>query len=174
MLNKHPEAQLLRTLGDPPVDIRYGTQQYIQCSAVTPEPDQTLPIFTNPGVPIAVRTYYEHRYFSLLQSRAPDRRSLLSAIAVLSTCSPVHVRSSRSKEMASRKHGSRRYSSPRKNRSPPCFGAQKSSTSMPKSSRPSRTLFMILRRRQRSWLPLTPDTQSLRRHPTIRQQILCR
>lgn len=61
MLNKHPGAQLLKTMGDPPVDIRFGNDQYIQCTAVTPEPNRTLPIFTSPDVPLAVRTYYEHR-----------------------------------------------------------------------------------------------------------------
>jgi hypothetical protein len=60
MLGKHTGAQLLRTLGDPPVDIRFGNDQYIQCSTVTPEPNRDLPIFTNPDVPGAVRTYYEH------------------------------------------------------------------------------------------------------------------
>ena len=60
MLTKHAGAQLLRTLGDPPVDIRFGNDQYIQCSAVTPEPNRDLPIFTNPDTPGAVRTYYEH------------------------------------------------------------------------------------------------------------------
>ncbi|KAF5386256.1 hypothetical protein D9615_002431 [Tricholomella constricta] len=40
MLNKHTGAQLLKTLGDPPVDIRFGNEQYIQCTAVTPEPDR--------------------------------------------------------------------------------------------------------------------------------------
>jgi dedicator of cytokinesis protein 3 len=62
MLNKHPGAQLLRAVGDPPIDIRYGDEQYIQCTAVVPEPDRTLPMFTNPDVPRTVRTYYEHRY----------------------------------------------------------------------------------------------------------------
>ncbi|THH08148.1 hypothetical protein EW145_g2899 [Phellinidium pouzarii] len=66
MLNKHPGSQLLRTMGDPPVDIRFGTDQYIQCTAVDPEPDRSLPIFNNPDVPSAVRMYYEHRrVFSL-------------------------------------------------------------------------------------------------------------
>jgi dedicator of cytokinesis protein 3 len=60
MLGKHAGAQLLRSLGDPPVDIRFGSDQYIQCSAVNPEPNRDLPIFTNPDVPGAVRTYYEH------------------------------------------------------------------------------------------------------------------
>lgn len=62
MLNKHPGSQLLRTMGDPPVDIRFGNDQYIQCTAVQPEPDRTLPIFNNPDVPTAVRMHYEHRY----------------------------------------------------------------------------------------------------------------
>lgn len=62
MLNKHPGSQLLKTMGDPPVDVRFGTDQYIQCTAVIPEPNRALPIFTNPDVPTAVKTYYEHRY----------------------------------------------------------------------------------------------------------------
>jgi len=62
MLNKHPRAQLLKITGDPPVDIRYGNDEYIQCTPVTPEPDRTLSVFTNPDVPLAVRTYYEHRF----------------------------------------------------------------------------------------------------------------
>lgn len=60
MLNKHSGAQLLKIIGDPPVDIRFGTDQYIQCTAVIPEPDRSLPIFANPDVPTAVRVYYEH------------------------------------------------------------------------------------------------------------------
>jgi hypothetical protein len=62
MLGKHSGAQLLRTLGDPPVDIRFGNDQYIQCSAVIPEPNRDIPVFTNPDVPAAVRTYYDHWY----------------------------------------------------------------------------------------------------------------
>ena len=61
MLNKHPGAQLLRTPGEPPVDIRFGTDHYIQCTSVVPEPDHSLPIFSNLDVPLTVRTYYEHR-----------------------------------------------------------------------------------------------------------------
>ncbi|EGN99543.1 hypothetical protein SERLA73DRAFT_106135 [Serpula lacrymans var. lacrymans S7.3] len=60
MLNKHPGAQLLKTMGDPPVDIRFGNTQYIQCTAVAPEPNRLSPIFTSPDVPLAVRNYYEH------------------------------------------------------------------------------------------------------------------
>jgi dedicator of cytokinesis protein 3 len=61
MLNKHPHAQLLKILGDPPPDIRFGTNQYIQCTAVSPEPDRSLPVFADVDVPLSVRTYYEHR-----------------------------------------------------------------------------------------------------------------
>jgi len=61
MLNKHPGAQLLKAAGEPPVDIRFGEDQYIQCTAVTPEPDRDQLVFNNPDVPLAVRTYYEHR-----------------------------------------------------------------------------------------------------------------
>ncbi|KAI0717219.1 cytoplasmic protein [Cerioporus squamosus] len=60
MLNKHPGAQLLKTMGDPPVDIRFGNDQFIQCTAVTPEPRRELAIFNNPDVPPQVRAYYEH------------------------------------------------------------------------------------------------------------------
>ncbi|KAI0940660.1 hypothetical protein AcW1_003797 [Taiwanofungus camphoratus] len=60
MLNKHPGVQLLKTTGDIPVDIRFGNDQYIQCTAVTPEPDRDSLIFTNPDVPPQIRTYYEH------------------------------------------------------------------------------------------------------------------
>lgn len=61
MLNKHPGSQLLKTSGDPPVDVRFGTNQYMQVTAVSPEPNRSLPIFTCPDVPPAIRGYYEHR-----------------------------------------------------------------------------------------------------------------
>ncbi|KAG6878530.1 hypothetical protein C0993_004428 [Termitomyces sp. T159_Od127] len=60
MLNKHTGAQLFKAPNEPPVDIRFGNEQWIQCTAVTPEPDRTRAIFTSPDVPLAVRTYYEH------------------------------------------------------------------------------------------------------------------
>jgi dedicator of cytokinesis protein 3 len=61
MLNKHPGAQLLKHTGDPPVDIRFGTDQYIQVTAISPEPNRSLPIFSSPDVHLAIRNYYEHR-----------------------------------------------------------------------------------------------------------------
>jgi len=75
MLNKHPGAQLLKTAGEPPVDIRYGNEQYIQCTAVTPEPDRNLSVFTNPDVPLAVRTYYEHSAINIFSSSRQIRKA---------------------------------------------------------------------------------------------------
>ncbi|KAH9858640.1 cytoplasmic protein [Lenzites betulinus] len=71
MLNKHPGAQLLKTMGDPPVDIRFGNDQYIQCTAVTTEPRRDIPIFTNPDVPPQVRAYYEHSDINLFSYSRP-------------------------------------------------------------------------------------------------------
>lgn len=48
-------------MGDPGVDIRFGNDQHIQITAVSPEPNRDLPIFTSPDVPVAIRNYYEHR-----------------------------------------------------------------------------------------------------------------
>ncbi|KAH7923945.1 hypothetical protein BV22DRAFT_1035772 [Leucogyrophana mollusca] len=68
MLNKHPGTQLLKTYGEPPIDIRFGHDQYIHCTAVSPEPDRSLPIFTSPDVPLAIRNYYEHSAVNLFSS----------------------------------------------------------------------------------------------------------
>jgi dedicator of cytokinesis protein 3 len=61
MLNKHSGAQLIKGAGDPPPDIRFGSDQYIQCVQVAPEPDRELPVFTNPNVSPQVKAYYEHK-----------------------------------------------------------------------------------------------------------------
>ncbi|KAL1743069.1 hypothetical protein HDZ31DRAFT_41774 [Schizophyllum fasciatum] len=76
MANKHPGARVLKTMGDPPVDIRFGSELYIQCSAVTPEPDRTSPLFTNPEVPAAVRAYYEHCDINFFSSTRQVRRTM--------------------------------------------------------------------------------------------------
>ncbi|KIO32188.1 hypothetical protein M407DRAFT_67006 [Tulasnella calospora MUT 4182] len=69
MLNKHPEARLLKSAGEPSDEIRSSPYQYIQCMSVTPEPDRTLSIFTNPDVPESVRKYYEHSAINLFSSK---------------------------------------------------------------------------------------------------------
>ncbi|THH28531.1 hypothetical protein EUX98_g5658 [Antrodiella citrinella] len=71
MLNKHPGAQLLKAIGDPPVDIRFGSDQYIQCTAVTPEPNRELAIFTNPDAPPQIRSYYEHSAINVFSYSRP-------------------------------------------------------------------------------------------------------
>ncbi|KAG9316449.1 putative cytoplasmic protein [Chiua virens] len=71
MLNKHPGAQLLKTPGDPPVDVRFGTDQYIQVISVSPEPNRTLAIFTCPDVPPTIRSYYEHSSVHIFSSSRP-------------------------------------------------------------------------------------------------------
>ncbi|KIM29799.1 hypothetical protein M408DRAFT_328621 [Serendipita vermifera MAFF 305830] len=68
MISKHAGAQLLKSSIEPSAEIRFGTALYIQCTQVTPEPDRTLPIFTNPDVPQAVRSYYEHSAINLFSS----------------------------------------------------------------------------------------------------------
>ncbi|KII92851.1 hypothetical protein PLICRDRAFT_696130 [Plicaturopsis crispa FD-325 SS-3] len=74
MLNKHTGAQLLKTSGDPPPDIRFGNDQYIQCTAVTPEPNRNLPLFANPDVPLPVKAYYEHSAINLFSCTRPIAR----------------------------------------------------------------------------------------------------
>ncbi|KAE9401567.1 cytoplasmic protein [Gymnopus androsaceus JB14] len=74
MLNKHSGAQLLKIVGDPPVDIRFGNEQFIQCTSVIPEPNRDAPVFANPDVPVAVRTYYEHSAINLFSTSRPVKR----------------------------------------------------------------------------------------------------
>lgn len=89
MLSKHPGSQLLKTLGDPPVDIRFGTDHYIQVTAVSPEPNRTLPIFTCPDVPPAVRSYYEHRQVAYTPIGDPVLSSPDSSVIVFSSTRPI-------------------------------------------------------------------------------------
>lgn len=71
MISKYPGAQLIKTASEPSDEIRFGTALYIQCTQVTPEPDRSLPIFTNPDVPAAVRTYYEHSAINVFSCTRP-------------------------------------------------------------------------------------------------------
>jgi dedicator of cytokinesis protein 3 len=61
MLNKHPGARLLKGAGDPPPDIRFGNDQYIQCVTVLPEPNRDHPVFGSVDVPCQVKAYFEHK-----------------------------------------------------------------------------------------------------------------
>ncbi|RHZ66608.1 hypothetical protein Glove_306g74 [Diversispora epigaea] len=59
MQNKHPQAQLLKSNNPPTDDILYGDGQFLQVTAVNPEPDRNNPVFKG-DVPNIIRSYYEH------------------------------------------------------------------------------------------------------------------
>lgn len=77
MLNKHPGAQLLKTSMIPGDEVQYGDGQYLQITGVTPDLDQQSPIFTNPDVPQAVRSYYEHNDTNLFSFKRPVNKDLV-------------------------------------------------------------------------------------------------
>jgi dedicator of cytokinesis protein 3 len=60
MQNKHPGATLLKTSAAPSEEIQFSDGQFLQITSVSPEPDKTTAIFTNPNVPKAVRAYYQN------------------------------------------------------------------------------------------------------------------
>jgi dedicator of cytokinesis protein 3 len=74
LLNKHPNAQLLRTNTLPTEEIQFADAQYIQITSVVAEPDRTSPIFTNPEVPVAIRSYYEHNATNTFSFTRPVRK----------------------------------------------------------------------------------------------------
>ena len=51
MQNKHPKATLLKINTFPDEGIQFSEAQYLQITAVAPEPDKSALIFTNPDVP---------------------------------------------------------------------------------------------------------------------------
>lgn len=57
---KHPRATLIKSAAVPDDEVRLSEGQFLQVTAVQPEPDRTKKIFTNPEVPPTVRAYYEH------------------------------------------------------------------------------------------------------------------
>ncbi|SCZ89055.1 BZ3500_MvSof-1268-A1-R1_Chr1-1g00923 [Microbotryum saponariae] len=59
MLNKHPNATLLKSSMIPPDDVQYSDGQLLQITAATPEPDATTPMLTNPDVPPSIKAYYQ-------------------------------------------------------------------------------------------------------------------
>jgi len=120
MISKHAGAQLLKSNIEPSEEIKFGTALYIQCVQVTPEPDRSLPIFTNPDVPPAVRTYYEHRS---VVNRDYQIAPLMSPQTVLSTYLAARDRSRRTQSSTKSRtiaiSGRRRHTSPPKSRFPP-------------------------------------------------------
>ena len=157
MLNKHPGAQLLRTAGEPPVDIRFGTDQYIQCTSVVPEPDRTLPMFSNLDVPPAVRSYYDN--WSVLSVLVgPATYIDVSRPTALSTCSVARDPSPRG-GMALRNPGSKRPTSRQKKRSQQSCAGRRLSQSKEWRSHPSNGSSTTLSNAQRSLGACTRGTR---------------
>lgn len=68
---KHPKATLIKSTGEPNDEIRYGDAQFLQVTALQPEPDRSKDVFTNPEVPPVVRTYFEHNTTNLFSFNRP-------------------------------------------------------------------------------------------------------
>lgn len=76
MLNKHPGAQLLKTSTIPPEELQFADGQFLQITAVTPEPDLGLPVFANPDVPHSVRVYWENNGTNTFSFNRPVNKDL--------------------------------------------------------------------------------------------------
>ncbi|KAG9302767.1 hypothetical protein G9A89_009544 [Geosiphon pyriformis] len=74
MQNKHPQAQLLKTNSPPTDDILYDDGQYLQVTAVTPEPDQNNPIL-KADIPSSIRGYYEHNSVNTFSFSRPVNKN---------------------------------------------------------------------------------------------------
>ncbi|SOV06607.1 related to dedicator of cytokinesis protein 3 [Ustilago sp. UG-2017a] len=57
---KHPKATLVKSAAVPDEEVRLSEGQFLQVTAVQPEPDRSKDIFTNAEVPPTVRAYYEN------------------------------------------------------------------------------------------------------------------
>lgn len=57
---KHPSATLIKSAALPDDEVRLSEGQFVQVTAVQPEPDRSKDIFTNAEVPPTVRAYYEN------------------------------------------------------------------------------------------------------------------
>jgi len=82
MQNKHPNATLVKSSAPVTDDVQFSDGQYLQITAVTPEPDRTTAVFTNPDVPSAVRAYYEANGTSCFSFRRPFERAETSIARV--------------------------------------------------------------------------------------------
>ncbi|KAJ1032676.1 hypothetical protein NDA16_000699 [Ustilago loliicola] len=57
---KHPKATLIKSAAVPDEEVRLSDGQFLQVTAVQPEPDRSKDIFTNAEVPPTVRAYHEN------------------------------------------------------------------------------------------------------------------
>ncbi|CAG8435565.1 3695_t:CDS:2 [Ambispora gerdemannii] len=74
MQNKHPQAQLLKFNTPPPDDILYDDGQFLQVTAVTPEPDRDNPVFKG-DISSSVRGYYEHNAVNTFSFSRPVNKN---------------------------------------------------------------------------------------------------
>ncbi|CAG8566604.1 19239_t:CDS:2, partial [Racocetra fulgida] len=74
MQNKHPQAQLLKYNSTPTDEILHGDGQFLQVTAVTPEPDREASIFKG-NVPSAIRSYYEHNSINTFSFSRPVNKN---------------------------------------------------------------------------------------------------
>ncbi|ORY03265.1 hypothetical protein K493DRAFT_297523 [Basidiobolus meristosporus CBS 931.73] len=74
--NKHPSAQLLNSNGTPSEAILNSNRQYLQITAVTPEPNMQLSLLQQPDlVPGPVREYYEANEVNTFSFSRPVKKS---------------------------------------------------------------------------------------------------
>ncbi|SCV71622.1 BQ2448_3210 [Microbotryum intermedium] len=74
MLNKHPNATLLKSSMIPPEDVQYSDGQLLQITAATPEPDPTTAMLTNPDVPPSIKVYYQQNETHMFSFSRPVLR----------------------------------------------------------------------------------------------------
>lgn len=137
MLQKHPAAELLQSPEEPNDTIKYGSQPYVHCLPVTPEPDKTSPIFTNLNVPPQIRAYYEHKSVILLNFVIKCRASLINSLTATSTPSASLVPSSEDTLAEHKKCGLKRHTTQPSSYSLQSSVAPKSSIWSPSSFPPS-------------------------------------
>lgn len=76
MQNKHPSAQLLKSNTTPHDDILYSDGQFLQVTAVTPEPDRDSLIFKSADVPAMVRNFYERNSVNKFSFSRPVNKNI--------------------------------------------------------------------------------------------------
>ncbi|CAG8553818.1 6358_t:CDS:2 [Funneliformis caledonium] len=74
MLNKHSQAALLKSNCTPSDEILYEDGQFLQVTAVVPEPDSKHPVFKS-GVPSSIKAYYEHNSVNTFSFSRPVNKN---------------------------------------------------------------------------------------------------
>ncbi|CAG8456993.1 uncharacterized protein OCT59_018840 [Rhizophagus irregularis] len=74
MQNKHPQAVLLKSNSTPSDEILYGDGQFLQVTAVMPEPNSNHPVFKG-DVPSSIRAYYEHNSVNTFSFSRPVNKN---------------------------------------------------------------------------------------------------